>query len=127
MATYALLHKNKDMNYPHFRRWCYNRYRLRYMLEHNIQLADVLFDTIGSERAYAPGSGNRTALYVWEKGYRETHDLGHTFPEFIKQKYADRAFMNDLLGHAHADLVIYINDPIFAEGEDTCPKSPTSP
>lgn len=127
MATYALAHENEDMNYPHFRRWCYNRYRLKYMLEHDVQLADMLFDALDSERAYVPGSGNRTALYVWEKGYRETHDLGHTFPEFIKGEYADRTFMKDLLGHAQSDLVIHMNDPIFSEGETQCPKSPTSP
>lgn len=128
VATYALTHENEDVKYPHFRRWCYNRYRLKYMLEHDVQLADVLFDALDAKSCYAPGSGNKTALYVWEKEYRETHDLGHTFPEFMKDEYADRAFMNDLLGHAHADLVIYVNDPVFTEGGDEpCQKSPTSP
>ena len=115
--TFTLDTPLKDVTPSNFRRWCYEKYKLYWLLSHNMNLSDLLMDAVRFAKIKdTKDKPECDVVHEWEKEYRTSHKLYPDVTSFLENEYRMTSFMVDtILNAAPMDVKYYKQDVMRLE------------
>lgn len=106
---FALAHystyRDRHSDMGPFRDWCYNKYKLAWLLEHEVDLTDMLESAVNFAASHGINE-DFAGGFKYEEEHPDRMIFYRDFATFLENEYRDPKFIENLLGGNPADMEV---------------------